>query len=377
MRASNRRCRLISAEWSPSVWELVIVCALGIGLIIAAQRAQTTDRSSQPTLSAAETMQSASAALANHRSEFGPPIDLNTDINATGLIGSFFTDMTTTTGNLEAKRTSTNPNMASLLVFLLQDAGVQPGDFIAVGASGSFPALILATASAAQALDLRMGLILSLGSSQFGANIQDFTWFEMEKILGEQGYELGEILAASLGGDLDIARDLSSASRDSLTEKIDASQASFIQELNLETNVQQRMAIYQTAAGNDGISAFVNIGGAWANMGIDASILSAIPGVLELDGLPEKPSRGVIHEMIAGSVPVLHLLNMKVLAQMHNIPWDPSPLPIPGQRLNVLGAPSVRQQWIMASYLVAAALWLGSVLLRRRYFSRLKSSSMS
>jgi poly-gamma-glutamate system protein len=122
-----------------------------------------------------------------------------------------------------------------------------------------------------------------------------------------------------------LARDLNSDARTLLTEKIDEFGVILIHESELGTNVRQRMGIYQAAAGNVSISAFVNIGGAWANMGIDASILTAIPGVLELDGLPDSPSRGVIHEMIAVSVPVIHLLNMKVLAQMYNIPWDPSP----------------------------------------------------
>jgi poly-gamma-glutamate system protein len=363
----ERRRRLTSSQWSPSVWELVIVCVIGIGMIFAAQRMRTaSSAASQQMRVAAETMQSATTALATHRNEFGPPLDLSVDINGTGLIGSYFTPITTTVGNLEAKRTSTNPNMASVLVSLLQEVDVRPGDFIAVGASGSFPALILATASAAQALDLQMGLILSLGSSQFGANNLEFTWLEMARILVEEDLVVGDVLAASLGGDLDIARDLSAEVRASLTEKIDESTALFIHEPDLVENVNQRMSIYRMAAGDKPISAFINIGGAWANMGVDASILTAAPGVIHADSLPDESSRGVIHAMVAEGVPVIHLLNMKELVQRHGIPWDPSPLPSPSDSLTASKGMTTRQQWAMASYLTVAAIWLGSVALRRR-----------
>ena len=55
----------------------------------------------------------------------------------------------TNTGSLEAKRTTLNPNWAAVVVQLLFDAGVERGGTIAIGVSGSFPALNLAAFSAA------------------------------------------------------------------------------------------------------------------------------------------------------------------------------------------------------------------------------------
>ncbi|MCK7480237.1 MAG: poly-gamma-glutamate system protein [Candidatus Moduliflexus flocculans] len=90
------------------------------------------------------------------------------DPNRTGLIGLEYAETTTTLGDLEAKRTSASPDMAALAVLLLREAGLEPGDAIAVGASGSFPGLALAVLSAARALDLDVALVASLGALLLG-----------------------------------------------------------------------------------------------------------------------------------------------------------------------------------------------------------------
>ena len=46
----------------------------------------------------------------------GLEMDAGADINRTGMIGLDYSFITTTVGNLEAKRTSTNPNMAAVVV---------------------------------------------------------------------------------------------------------------------------------------------------------------------------------------------------------------------------------------------------------------------
>ena len=63
------------------------------------------------------------------------------DINNTGIIGVEFNGITTTSGALEAKRTSANPNFAAVMVELLKDADLEKGDNVAVNFSSSFPAL--------------------------------------------------------------------------------------------------------------------------------------------------------------------------------------------------------------------------------------------
>ena len=108
---------------------------------------------------AAEIMHNCALAIAEERTARGIRIDPELDPNGTGLIGAEFTAITTTLGVLEAKRTTTNPAFAALMVRYLREARLQPGDVVAVGASGSFPALILATLAACKALDLQPAVI--------------------------------------------------------------------------------------------------------------------------------------------------------------------------------------------------------------------------
>ncbi|MFC2158926.1 poly-gamma-glutamate system protein, partial [Acidobacteriota bacterium] len=72
---------------------------------------------------ASQRMADAMAVLKDCRVSRGLDIDPLVDINRTGLIGEEFTILTTTIGQLEAKRTSTSPNFAGLLLYLLQEAG--------------------------------------------------------------------------------------------------------------------------------------------------------------------------------------------------------------------------------------------------------------
>ena len=74
-------------------------------------------------------------------------IELN-DPNKTGLIGAEYTEITTTLGPLEVKRSTTNPDFAALMIELFSEADLEAGDLIAVGASGSFPALAIAAQTA-------------------------------------------------------------------------------------------------------------------------------------------------------------------------------------------------------------------------------------
>ena len=99
-------------------------------------------------ISASRIMAKAMEVLRECRETRGFAINPAADVNLTGIIGVKSSPITTTLGNLAAKRTSANPNLAGLVVFLLRRAGVVSGDTIAVGASGSFPGLIWAVFSA-------------------------------------------------------------------------------------------------------------------------------------------------------------------------------------------------------------------------------------
>jgi len=281
-------------------------------------------------LEASRIMAEATSLLKACREDKSSPIDSSTDLNRTGLIGIRLSPITTSLGNLEAKRTTTNPNFAGLIVYLLKEAGVEAGDTIAVGASSSFPALIVAVLSASKAMDLNPLVIASLGASQWGANHPDFHWLNMYECLLENGIFPCKPVAVSLGGEQDRGEDMEEQGRNLLKRAIEENDIPVVEEKRLEANVEAKMHLYAEGAGEEGIKAFVNIGGSWSNLGTDAEILRLKPGLVKVDRIPPKESRGVLYEMAARDIPVIHLLYIKGLVERYGLGWDPAPLPQPG-----------------------------------------------
>ncbi len=282
-------------------------------------------------LMAAEIMASAERTVRECREARGVAPDPASDINLTGLIGIQNSPVTTTLGHLEAKRTTTNPNFAGLVVRLLVDAGVRRGDVVAVGASSSFPALIVAVLAAARALDVEPLLVCSLGASQWGANDPRFDGLDILDCLDRGPGPKGRVVALAVGGDEDRGGELSPAGRRLLEDRIRRSGLPVVEEPDLERNVGRRVLLYQDGAAGRRIGAFVNIGGSWANIGTNASVLRVAPGLARIAEIPPVGSRGVLQEMASRGVPVIHLLNIKGLAAAHGLPWDPNPLPQPGE----------------------------------------------
>lgn len=240
------------------------------------------------------------------------------DPGNTGLIGSEWTALTTSLGDREAKRTTTNPEWAAYLVRTMQEAGVKPGDTIAIGASGSFPAFLVASLAACQAMDLRPRLILSLGASSFGANRRDFTILDVFNWVTEPEERSRILKAVSLGGEKDTLFGKPGAEafyRDYLAEK----DVPLFYESDFRQNIDKRVALYCEGAPP---ALFINTGGAEANLGRSALILKLQPGLNRHIALPAEELQGVIQRLSALEVPVIHLLNVRGLAVANRIPWD-------------------------------------------------------
>lgn len=280
---------------------------------------------------ASQIMSDAMAVLRECRKAKNLAIDPSSDVNRTGIIGVKSSSITTTLGSLEAKRTSANPNFAGLVVSLLMKAGVRSGDTIAVGASGSFPALIFAVLSAAKAMDLVPLVQASLGASQWGANHPDFHWLHMQKCLMQNGIFSFRPIAVSIGGDQDLGRDMPEEGRALLIKDTEEAGFSVIFEEELKANVESKMRIYSREASGKKIKAFVNIGGSWSNLGVDSEILHIRPGLGKISRFPPEERQGVLYAMAALDIPVIHLLYVKGLVKEYGLLWDPVPLPQPGQ----------------------------------------------
>ena len=312
-------------------WALIILLG-GLLLIEQTKFAEPTAYYTEQ-IRAAQLMKSSLEVIKEERLKIGIPLDIGLDPNQTGIIGEEYTELTTTLGNLEAKRTSSNPAFAALLVKYFKEANLKKGDAIAIGASGSFPGLILATLSAVKALELESLLIYSVGSSEYGANIPEFTFVPMLDSLNERNIFPYHLLAISMGGYLDQAEGMFYPDSREIIEKIaQDSGAYFINIDSIEENIQYRMQLYKKTAGERPIKAFVNIGGATPNYG-DTPASITYPNGLVINGpkIPDHPDRGLIFEYQNLGIPIVHLLNIRDLAVKNGLPIDPTPLPEIGE----------------------------------------------
>ena len=305
---------------------ILIISILGL-FLIEKTKTLAPDSAYSTKVQAAQIMKESMEAIRDYRIENGPQINKVADPNLTGLIGEEWTPLTTTLGNLSAKRTATNPDFAALLIDMFIKAGVKRGDVIAIGASGSFPSLILATLSAAGALGLKPITICAHGSSVWGGNIPELTWLDMENILYQQGLLNYRTVASSIGAGEDIGEGLTEEGKDLILSAIQRNQIPLIKETTLEESIQKRLKIYYEDAKGDKIKLFVNIGGASANFGECMVALKITPGLNKNLEICHKPNRGIIYEMAEKGIPIIHLLDIRSLAIKNGLPIDPIPFP--------------------------------------------------
>ena len=269
------------------------------------------------------------ASIKALRLEKGLPIDPALDPNQTGIVGDEFTPLTTSLGDVAAKRTAANPAFAGVVAAYFERAGLRPGDAVAIGGSGSFPAFVLASLCAARAMDLRPVLIYSVGSSMYGANLPGFTFVDMLARLRADGLLPYSITAVAPGGEHDGGRGvLFDEEGTTLIDEARRSGLPLVEGTTLADRIRRRLQIFDAAAGGRPIRCFVNVGGATANYGDTAASLDVPNGLLlKLPALPESPSRGLLFEFAARGVPVVHLLYVKGLARENGLPFDPGAVP--------------------------------------------------
>ena len=311
---------------------LLIIITIGIFFVEFTKKKVRTDYYDIQ-IEAASIMSKSLQIIRQERESRGITISEKTDPNKTGIIGEEYTRLTTTLGNLSAKRTSTNPDFAALMVKYFKQAGLVNGDVIAIGSSGSFPGLILATLSACKAMEITPLLIYSIGASEYGATIAGFTFIDMLETLNDKRIIPYQLLAVSMGGNYDQAEAMLYPDSQKLIRDIaQKSNAIFIDTDNLAENIQRRNELYKNAAKDKSIKLFVNIGGASANYGNTTASITYPNGLIKNGPkIPDNPERGLIFEYQSLNIPVVHLLNIRDLALKNGIPVDPIPLPEIGQ----------------------------------------------
>lgn len=304
--------------------------ALAVLVVLETARLLQPDPLKEEKAAAVALMRRASDAVSDAKLVAGIPVDRRLDPNGTGLIGVEYTDITTTLGSLVAKRTSTNPAFAAVVVDMLGRAGVRRGDRVAVGFSGSFPALNVAVLSAASVLELRPVILSSVGASTYGANQPEMTWLDMERVLAEAGLFHFRSAAASLGGITDTGGGLDGTGIAAGLVAIRRNGIPLIEEngsATLEADVRSRMAFYDQALGGARPAAFINVGGPATSIGDGLEAHRVPTGLLKKVPRVRRPERGIIYLMGERGVPVIHLLEIKSIAARYGIPVDAFPLP--------------------------------------------------
>jgi len=261
----------------------------------------------------------------------GHPIDRELDPAGTGLIGAEMTPITTITGYLNSKRSSVNPNFAAVVVDLLREAGVREGDRVAVGYSGSFPAVNIAVLAACETLRLRPVIISSAASSQYGANLPDFLWVDMERLLFDKGLISFRSQAASIGGREDRGAAMSDDARKMVREAIAKNDLNLIEADSFTKSIDQRMNIYSHVAGETPIRTYINVGGGAVSTG------RSFGKKLYRSGLNVKTSPVaaqvdcLITRFMSEGIPVIHLIRFKGLAKRYGLPVAPTVTPSVGK----------------------------------------------
>jgi poly-gamma-glutamate system protein len=274
--------------------------------------------------SAERLMRDASAFIRNAKAKSGIAPDAQVGSDPSGLIGAELTELVTTLGSLEAKRTAANPAWAAALARQLAARGLVKGDLVAASFSGSFPGLNLAVMAAAKALGAEVAAVSSVTASTWGANQPGFTWPEMEVRLVRAGLLPRASAAIAAGGEHDVALDLEPDARRLAATIRDACARELGVPALVPTGsrdaVARRMAVYRRAANGRRIALYVNVGGAAASLGASEAVLRLRSGFLAPLPFDRSGDRGVMARLAEQGVPILTLLNIRDLALRWGVP---------------------------------------------------------
>lgn len=275
------------------------------------------------------------------------------DLNQTGLLGPEFTELTSTPGNLGAKRTSLNPNFAALLIKWYMDIGLKPGDKIAIGTSGSFPGLVISTLVSAHVMGLDVEVIASLGASMHGATRVDFNIFDILHHLKEGGYADFDLLAVSPGGNNDnggstLEGVIFFGTKELALDLCNEVGVEVICYDDITKSIKRRLELY-----SDDIKLFINIGGASPNCGTSSYTLNFPSGlVLDPPRIPVTDNRGLNYEYAARGIPIINLLNVRGLCDEYGIAYDPVPMEDIGS--SGVYSKTTMNRWIISICLVVS-----------------------
>ena len=289
-------------------------------------------------LMAARSMQAASRVLWMEKDARGLTPSAQADPNRTGMIGQEYTPITTTIGELPAKRTATNPDFAAALVRQMASLQLARGTPVVIVVSGSFVGGDVAAIAATETLGLRPIVIASLSASMWGANEPEFNLIDMLSTLRERNVIRTRAVAAVLGGGGAIGGRMDPDGVAALRRSAARDGVPIIEARPVATLIDALLARITAAAGDTGPGAVINAGGALIGLGSCRESYEWPPGLTRRAPTCSDGTPGLAMQLAADGLPVLHIINMRRLALEWGLPFDPTPLPIPGNNRAVYGS---------------------------------------
>jgi len=384
--------------WKPegaSQVQRALVAALAVVGLVAVEVFPTEEQ--QPHFAekmlAGRKAQDAFAVIADASERKGLRVEPKFDPAGSRLVGDPLSPITSGSGSLVSKQTTVNPNFAAVVVEWLKDLRIKSGDVVAVGVSGSFPAVNVAVYSAIHELGIEPIIISSTAASQYGANDPSFTWLDMEAALRKNQVFPYKSVAASLGGVGDDAIGLTKRGRNMLERAIERNKIPVLAEieakdlppqidddgepggLNLtlvdQDRVRERIRVYHEVAGDRPIKAYVNVGGGTVSVGTKVGKRKFVPGVNSRPpkGIEDMPP-SVLGAFLELGIPGIHLTQMIELAERYGLEIAPRVTPEVGtgdifqkRQANRWLAGIVLALILLSLFVVARAPW-GTRMLR-------------
>ncbi|OYD15415.1 hypothetical protein CH333_05825 [candidate division WOR-3 bacterium JGI_Cruoil_03_44_89] len=305
------------------VYTLALIAVLAVVLFAVEERnkVQIDDPYKSAKVNAAVLCKRGFEVIKDARDSLSLTVDRINDPNGTGLIGPQYSLITEGMSNLTEKLTTLNPNFSAAVVDMLTKCGVKEGDVLAIGWTGSYPAINIAVLAACEVLSLRPIIVTSVSSSMWGANIPSFTYLDMERILYEKGVFSNRSCAASIGGKDDVGIGLSPEGRRLIGETVQRTSVEYIVAKDIEESVKKRLAIY-----GDSAKIFINVGWGMANIGEN----QLVPGVNSSTRMLKLKPSCVAKEIADRGIPIINLVSFEKLAREYSLPIAPIPIPAIG-----------------------------------------------
>lgn len=280
-------------------------------------------------------------------------IDPQTDSSDTGLIGPDISSVTSSAGKLSSKLASIHPDFAAWFMDQFRQAGLEEGDTVAVGMSGSFPALNIALLIAADKMQLNVISIASVSSSQYGANRPEFLWPDMERYLYLEKIILRKSVYMSIGGVSDAGIGIGKEGKDLILASIRKNGYTFLSADSFEDSLVKRWNVYQEGR----VSLYVNIGGGTVSSGTSLGKKKIPKGVVLSGGEFSELPDSILKSFLRTKVPVLHVSGIESISNQFKMRYSPGRIPLPGS--SDLIFQKKRNRWLSGCFwiLLLVLIW--------------------